>query len=302
MAENRRGTAPAGGLGARVAAWLLHAVGDPPLRVALWNGDEIGPEEAVGTVRLRDRGALWRLARDPALEAGDLYSEGRIELEGDLVALLRAAYQADLEQGPWRRWLWGMPRNDVRRARANARHHYDVGNEFYSLWLDERMVYTCAYFSHRGDTLEEAQRAKLEHVCRKLDLRPGERVIEVGSGWGALALHMARCHGVTVRAFNVSSEQVAWAREQAEKQGLADRVEFIEDDYRNLTGRCEKLVSVGMLEHVGPRQYPELGAVIDRALEPHGLALLHSIGRSRPAPLQRWIAQRIFPNAHPPTL
>lgn len=142
----------------------------------------------------------------------------------------------------------------------------------------------------------------MEHVCRKLALRPGEHVIEAGSGWGSLALHMARYHGVTVQAWNVSHEQVLYAREQAEKQGLADRVEFVEDDYREIRGRCDAFASVGMLEHVGPTHYRQLGEVIDRVLAPAGRGLIHSIGRSRPMSLHRWTRTRVFPNAHPPTL
>jgi cyclopropane-fatty-acyl-phospholipid synthase len=188
------------------------------------------------------------------------------------------------------------------RATGNARHHYDVGNEFYALWLDARMLYTCAYFETPEASLEEAQLAKLEHVCRKLRLRPGQRVLELGSGWGALALHMAKAYGAEVRAFNVSREQVEWAREQAEKQGLASRVEFVLDDYRNATGRWDAFASVGMLEHVGPGNYEELGSVIERTLAPEGLGLIHTIGRSQPGPLNRWVATRIFPHAHPPSL
>ena len=177
-----------------------------------------------------------------------------------------------------------------------------MGNDFYALWLDERMVYTCAYFARPELTLEEAQVAKLDHVCRKLRLRPEQRVLELGSGWGALAIHMARRYGARVRAFNVSVEQVAFAREQAEKQGVASRVEFVLDDYRNASGRWDALASVGMLEHVGPAHFAELGRVIARTLAPDGLGLIHTIGRSRPQPLNRWVATRIFPNAHPPSL
>jgi cyclopropane-fatty-acyl-phospholipid synthase len=293
----------------RLLRQLLQAMGQSRLRVVLWNGEAVGaPQaEAVGTVRIHDRRALVRLLYDPELQAGDLYVEGRLDLEGDLVALLRAAFAGDLDQG-WasrllpRRLIEGALRYDQRQSVRNAQHHYDVGNEFYELWLDERMLYTCAYFPSPADSLEEAQLAKLDHVCRKLALEPGERVIEAGCGWGSLALHMARYYGVRVRACNVSHEQIVYAREQAEKQGLQDRVEFVEDDYRNLTGRCDKFVSVGMLEHVGAAQYPELGRVIERCLEPHGLGFIHTIGRSRPYRLNRWIETRVFPNAYVPTI
>jgi cyclopropane-fatty-acyl-phospholipid synthase len=142
----------------------------------------------------------------------------------------------------------------------------------------------------------------MDHVCRKLRLRAGERVVEAGCGWGALALHMARECGTRVRAFNVSREQVAWARDRAAAEGLAGRVEFVEDDYRNIGGRFDAFVSVGMLEHVGRDHYGDLGGVVHRCLESSGRGLLHFIGRNRPAPLHRWVERRIFPGGYPPTL
>jgi len=143
----------------------------------------------------------------------------------------------------------------------------------------------------------------MQHVCRKLGLRPGETVVEAGCGWGALALHMAKHHGVRVRAYNVATEQIRWARERAEREGLSDRVQFLDEDYRGIDGRCDAFVSVGMLEHVGRANYRELGRVIERTLDrTHGRGLLHFIGRDRPLPLDSWIRRRIFPGAYAPTL
>jgi cyclopropane-fatty-acyl-phospholipid synthase len=142
----------------------------------------------------------------------------------------------------------------------------------------------------------------MDYVCRKLRLQPGEHVVEAGCGWGALALHLARNYDVRVTAFNVSREQVAFARERARSEGLTGRVEFIEDDYRRIRGRFDAFVSVGMLEHVGVGQYAELGRLIDRSLQPHGRGLLHTIGRNTPAPLDAWTDKYIFPGAEPPAL
>jgi cyclopropane-fatty-acyl-phospholipid synthase len=181
--------------------------------------------------------------------------------------------------------------------------HYDLGNDFYAQWLDPELVYTCAYFERPEVGLEEAQVAKLDLVCRKLALRPGETVVEAGCGWGALARHMARRYGVRVTACNLSREQVAWARRRAALEGLADRVEYLEADYRELRGRFDAFVSVGMLEHVGLRSYGDLARTIDRCLDPRrGRGLLHFIGRDAPRPLNAWIRRRIFPGAYPPTL
>jgi cyclopropane-fatty-acyl-phospholipid synthase len=189
------------------------------------------------------------------------------------------------------------------RDRDNVHHHYDLGNEFYRLWLDEQLVYTCAYFESPEQSLERAQVAKMDLVCRKLGLRPGETVIEAGCGWGALALHMARHHGVRVRAYNVSTEQIRWARDRAKREGLSGRVEFLEADYREIDGSCNVFVSVGMLEHVGRANYRELGQALARTLDrERGRGLLHFIGRDRAQPLDPWIRRRIFPGAYAPTL
>jgi cyclopropane-fatty-acyl-phospholipid synthase len=294
-----------------VARRIHRSLGLRDVRFELADGSAVGPARggAVATLRFADARAPFELALDPDLALGDLYASGRIDVDGSLVELLCRTDGAPSGlgfAGAARRWLGSGAtaawRQTAGRATANARHHYDVGNEFYALWLDERMLYTCAYFARPEMSLEEAQLAKLDHVCRKLRLRSDQRVLELGCGWGALAIHMARCYGARVRAFNVSSEQVEWAREQAEKQGVASRVEFVLDDYRSASGRYDALASVGMLEHVGPEHYQELGGVIARTLAPDGLGLIHTIGRSRPQPLNRWVATRIFPNAHPPSL
>src|SRR6185295_5076191 len=145
-----------------------------------------------------------------------------------------------------------------------------LGNDFYQSWLDDQLVYTCAYFDSPNETLDDAQRAKLDLVCRKMRLQPGETVIEAGCGWGALALHMARSYGVRVKAFNVSHEQIAFARERAAREGLTSQVEFIDDDYRNVSGEYDAFVSVGMLEHVGVSNYESLSRVLTRAMRRDG--------------------------------
>jgi cyclopropane-fatty-acyl-phospholipid synthase len=164
------------------------------------------------------------------------------------------------------------------------------------------MAYTCAYYPTAAASLEQAQIAKMDHVCRKLQLKPGDSVVEAGCGWGSLALHMASRYGARVRAFNISREQVAYARERAKQQGLEERVEFIQDDYRNISGRYDVFASIGMLEHVGRENYTELGRVVRRSLNACGRGLIHSIGRNRPGLLHPWIVRRIFPGAYAPSL
>ncbi len=183
---------------------------------------------------------------------------GAVEVRGDLVAMLEAVYRAWPVTTHRESWL-RKGANTLRAARENVHSHYDLGNDFYRLWLDREMLYTCAYFPTPDAALEDAQIAKMDLVCRKLRLRPGDRVFEAGCGWGALALHMAKHYGVHVRAFNISPSQIAFARERAAREGLTGRAEFIEDDYRNISGACDAFVSVGMLEHVGLPDFPALG-------------------------------------------
>jgi cyclopropane-fatty-acyl-phospholipid synthase len=195
-----------------------------------------------------------------------------------------------------------LRRRQGRRSKDNVVHHYDLGNDFYRLWLDEQLVYTCAYFDRPEMTLEEAQTAKLNHVCRKLRVRPGESVIEAGCGWGALALHLARHYGAKVRAFNLSDEQVDYARARAKREQLDRSVEFVKEDWRQISGRCDAFVSVGMLEHVGPENFKQLGAIVRNVLGGRGRGLIHSIGQNTAEPLSPWIEKHIFPGAQPPTL
>lgn len=256
------------------------------------------------TIWLKDRRALFALVRNPAINLGELYSQGRLEVEGDLLRLLESLYhipQGVIARTASRCFGW-MQSNSLRGSRKNVHHHYDISNEFYQMWLDAEMVYTCAYFPHENASLEEAQRAKLDLVCRKLCLRPGETVVEAGCGWGALALHMAKYYGVRVKAFNISHEQITFARERARREGLTSQVEFVEDDYRNIGGNFDVFASVGMLEHVGRSHYGEFGRVIQRAIGNYGRGLLHFIGKNRRQPLSAWIRKRIFPGGSTPPL
>lgn len=290
---------------------LLSVAGDPPVDAVLWDSSYIAAPSGppVARVSIRDRQTFWKVVLDPLYQFGEAYASGRLEVEGDLTAVLSTVFRSldgARAQRPFRRWLHGWfhrPRRTTRSAsRDNIHHHYDVGNDFYRLWLDDEMVYTCAYFPDATATLESAQVAKLEHVCRKLRLKPGETVLEAGCGWGSLALYMARHYDVKVCAFNISRAQLEYARERARREGLAGQVEFVEDDWRSMNQPCDVFVSVGMLEHVGPANYRRLGGVIHRCLKPHGRGLIHSIGQNRSQRLNPWIERRIFPGASAPTL
>lgn len=291
---------------------VLHMIGHPQFTLVVWDGQTVygDDKDNIPKVTLCDRGALLRLIVDPKLHFGDLYSNGRIRFEDDLSGFLVDVFGTMPDYGTGntlRRFFSGLLRhafgNTLDRAKDNIHHHYDLSNEFYQKWLDtEVMQYTCAYFPDPDMTPEQAQVAKLHHVCRKLQLKPGDSVVEAGCGWSRLARFMAQHYGVTVRAYNISREQIACASNKAREMGLADRIEYVEDDYRNIDGEYDVLLSVGMLEHVGLNHYTTLGDVINRCLKPNGRGLIHSISRNRPGQMSSWIERRIFPGGYAPAL
>ena len=249
-----------------------------------------------------------KLIANPEYWLGEMYTVERIEVQGNLVDFLEIIYRSLPRNSPGKKRKGLLtPFNNTQSntlpvAFRNVHHHYDIGNDFYKLWLDRRMVYTCAYFPDFSMDLEDAQIAKMDHICRKLRLMPGETVVEAGCGWGALALHMAKHYGSKVKAYNISREQLAFARDCVHSEGLDGLVEFIEDDYRNIRGEFDAFVSVGMLEHVGTEHYREFGEVMRRSLKECGRGLVHCIGRDQPRPMNAWIERHIFPGACPPSL
>lgn len=290
---------------------LLAGLGNPPIRIVLWNGEEIAPagKKPAASLVIRSRKSLFRLLINPALNFGDDYTNGSIDVEGNLIHFCEAVYGKTDHESSFRtvmdylNKIQNRPRkNSLKGSRENIHHHYDLGNNFYKLWLDDNMQYTCAYFPTPVATIEEAQIAKMHHVCRKLRLKPGETVVEAGCGWGTLAIFMAKYYRVKVKAYNISREQLAFAYNLARQKELTDQVEFIEDDFRNISGAFDAFVSVGMLEHVGKKNYATMGNVIKGCLKEGGRGLIHSIGRNKAEPMNAWTEKRIFPGAYPPTL
>jgi len=305
------GFSPAVTLETRLVRKVLHTLGDPPIFITMPDGTTTyftDKKPKLG-MTFRARKSLWRFILNPKLSFGEEYSAGNLQIHGDLVEFIMTAYEHRPrlhEMGKFKRTMTtvlGQQRNNsLARAKQNIYHHYDVGNDFYKLWLDKNLVYTCAYYPQPDATLEQAQFAKLDYVCRKLRLQPGETVVEAGCGWGALALHMAKYYGVRVKAFNVSHQQIVEANTRVKQLGLQDQVQFIEDDYRNITGTYDVFISVGMLEHVGTACYQEFSEVIDRSLPEHGRGLVHSIGQVEAEPMNPWLVKHIFPGGYTPTL
>ena len=296
--------------GSLVDRWMLgplqRQLDAARIRLILWDGTSLygAADPPRATVEIHDRATLARLLRRRELEFGEGYSSGRLTVQGNLVTLLEGIYRTfPPRSARWYSRLSTWRRNTLDRARHDVHRHYDLGNDFYRLWLDEEMLYTCAYFADREMSLEAAQQAKMRHICEKLNLQPDERVVEAGCGWGSFALYMAQHYGVRVTAYNISHEQILYARQRARELGLEDRVTFVEDDYRRIADRYDVFASIGMLEHVGLAQLSVMGQVMNRVLDPErGRGLLHFIGRNFVYPLNPWIRKRIFPGAYTPTL
>lgn len=272
------------------------------------------PEPAV-TVRLHDRALHWKLALNPGLHAGEAWMAGTLTVEDgkglydfldlfgrNLGLMGLGSFRSPLRWlKPWKRRLHRL--NDRISSERNVAHHYDLSDEMYGLFLDSERQYTCAYHPTGTEDLETAQRLKERHIAAKLRLAPGMRVLDLGCGWGSLAMCLARHHDVDVTAVSLSKEQVAWGNERARELGLADRVRLLHKDYREVEGRFDRVVSIGMLEHVGVRQYDTLFRRIKRLVKGDGVALVHSIGRvAGPGTTNAWIKKYIFPGGYIPAL
>jgi cyclopropane-fatty-acyl-phospholipid synthase len=279
-------------------------------RSSTYSGGE-GPRVAV---RLTDPSLTWKLFLNPELHAGEAYMNGTLVIEQgtirDFLTLfalnsgnLRSHPLQQLVRGTMKRVKRLKQRNTAKAAGANVRHHYDLSNDFYRLWLDSDMHYSCAYFADGDDTLEQAQQSKLRHIAAKLDLGPGQRVLDIGCGWGGMALYLAAVADVEVVGVTLSKEQLALARERAKERGLDKRVRFELMDYRHVQGPFDRIVSVGMFEHVGVQYFAEYFGTISKLLKDDGIALVHSIGRKAgPGQTGAWIRRYIFPGGYSPAL
>jgi cyclopropane-fatty-acyl-phospholipid synthase len=269
----------------------------------------VGRGEPCVRVHLRDAGVLRRIAMHTALRFGETYVDGGWVPEhctlGEVLDVGIRLQQHFEQQARWP-WLQRLSarwseRNGAQRSRRNVAHHYDLGNALYRLFLDADLHYSCAYFADPGMSLEQAQQAKCALIAHKLDLRADAEVLDIGCGWGSLAMYLAEHHGARVTGITLSSEQLALARQRVRERGLQDRVSLRLEDYRDTRGRFDAVVSVGMFEHVGRPQYRCYFDTIARLLKPDGTALVHSIGRSSPPGCcNPWIQKYIFPGGYVP--
>ena len=272
------------------------------------------PESRLDVViRIKNRATALKLALNPDLYLGEAYMDGDIEMEQGSMWDLLALVGFNIAQRPPGETAWQrlatrglsviLHRNSLRASRRNVAHHYDLSGDMYRMFLDQDLQYSCAYFRSPDDTVDQAQIQKKQHIISKLLLKPGQRILDIGCGWGGLALSIAKAEDVRVLGVTLSKEQLAVARERARAEGLADRVSFELIDYRELEDSFDRIVSVGMFEHVGPPHYETYFSQVNRLLKPTGVALVHSIGKMHgPAPTNSFIRKYIFPGGYIPAL
>ncbi len=289
-------------------------VGD--LRLILPDGSQLrfGHQNEPVTVQLMDWKTCWQIMLNPDLKVGEAYMDGRLRVvQGSIYDFLDLCLlNLGRGNGTWirtfqqkMRWLCRrfMMHNPIGKARKNAAHHYDLSERLYELFLDPDRQYSCAYFLTPEDTLELAQANKMQHIAAKLLLEPGQNILDVGSGWGGLALYLAGKTNGNVTGLTLSSEQLRYAKKQAQQKGLAERAQYFLRDYRQETGKYDRVVSVGMFEHVGAGYYNRYFKKIASLLTQDGVALVHTIGcANRPSAPQPWIAKYIFPGGYIPSL
>ncbi len=271
----------------------------------------IGKGEPIVPVQVHDPGMVWRLLRHPRLAFGETYMEGLWDpVGGNMAEILKmCAHNIDRQRSgiwgaDWLQKIFGSRRDLHTQARAkeNVRHHYDVDYNVYKRFLDQDLHYSCAYFQAPDDALELAQQAKCAHIAAKLDLRPNATVLDIGCGWGSLAMYLAEQHGVQCTGITLSEEQLKVARSRARDRGLESEVNFKLLDYRDITGEFDAIVSVGMFEHVGRPQYDLFFERVRDLLVSDGVALLHTIGRySATGGADPWIRKYIFPGGYVPS-
>ncbi len=299
------------------ARLLKHVVNTGRLTVIDAGGEEYVFAGTTGpslTIRLLDKSLHWKLFINPELYLGEAYMNGTLTVDdGEIYDFLQFA-MANIEEAgshPVMEWVSRADTlfrrfqqyNPVSRSRKNVAHHYDLSGELYDLFLDRDRQYSCGYFTHPEVDLDTAQLDKKRHIAAKLLLKPDMEVLDIGCGWGGLALYLAENTGVKVTGLTLSEEQLAVARERARRRGLEERISFHLRDYRHQTGQFDRIVSVGMFEHVGVTYFPQYFNAVHELMKDDGVALIHTIGRTgAPRATNQWIRKYIFPGGYIPAL
>jgi cyclopropane-fatty-acyl-phospholipid synthase len=282
-----------------------------PFEVRFWDSksERFGTGEPSFSIIFNQQQSLKSIFAKGSMGFAEEYVAGNIDVEGDFQQLVRLGMHPQFQElklsfGTKSAVLLNHLRslNTLKGSVRNIAHHYDLGDEFYKLYLDESMTYSCAYFKKENDTLEDAQQQKYEHICRKLQLKEGETLVDIGCGWGGMLLYAARQYGVKGLGCTLSIHQAEYAKKRVAEKGLEKSITILLDDYRNIKGQFDKFVSIGMFEHVGKRLITTFMEKTKAMLKPGGIGLLHTIGKERDTPLDPWTMKYIFPGGHLPVL
>lgn len=285
---------------------LFNGLFSDPCQVEFWDQDldQYGEGQAKFKIILHEPIPKSELIRDPSLAFGEAFMQGKVEIEGSIRDVMESLYNnkgSFLHQNPAYLKLARLISNGIKKSKENAEFHYDIGNDFYSLWLDPTMTYSCAYFKSPEDSLEQAQKNKVEHILRKLDLKAGQRLLDIGCGWGELIIAAAREYQVQALGITPSQAQYAKVRTRIQQESLNDLLDVQLLDYRELKDQVfDRVVSVGMLEHVGKEHLEKYFATVYRLLAPEGISLLHTITGRDGLQTNSWIDKYIFPGGYIP--
>jgi cyclopropane-fatty-acyl-phospholipid synthase len=297
----------------RIAHQLLSKLTAGGVRITYWDGTSTvyGSDEPYLHITIKSPKVLRAIARQASVGVGEAYMRGDLEIDGPLDQLIRLTMANKHAFGRLSNFkgvkaLQSYSRNKRSGQQRQIAHHYDIGNDFYKLWLDKSMTYSCAYFEKPTDTLEKAQEQKVDHLLRKLQLKKGQTMLDIGSGWGTLAIQAAKRYGVTVTGISLSEEQVKFSRAAAKKAGVGKQVTFKLMNYQDLaeTGKTfDRIISVGMFEHVGERNQQKYFEAVDTMLVDGGVSVLHTISRDLvEARADPWIQKYIFPGGYLPSI
>jgi cyclopropane-fatty-acyl-phospholipid synthase len=294
---------------------LLHTLSNNlpeiPFEVCFWDGksQQFGNGEPVFSIIFKQQKSAKSIFAKGSMGFAEEYVDGNIDIEGDFCQLVRIGMDPRFQDMKLSlrtkseilfRHLTSL--NTIKRSPGNVAHHYDLGNDFYTLYLDKSMTYSCAYFKKNNDSLEEAQQQKYEHICRKLQLKEGETLVDIGCGWGSMLLYAAQHYGVKGLGCTLSVHQAEYAKKRVAEEGLEKIITILREDYRNIKGQFDKFVSIGMFEHVGKNLIPTFMERTKFLLKPGGIGLLHTIGKERDTTGDPWIMRYIFPGCYIPVL
>lgn len=280
-----------------------------------WDGSSqnYGQGDPTFKITFKDKISKAKILRDPSLAFGEAYMDGMIDFEGDLQEIIETIYKMDIPFfrkkafSSFMKYFYNENRStSLLKQQKDIQHHYDLGNDFYALWLDDTMSYSCAYFCSAEDSLNQAQLQKIDYILKKLHLHPGESLLDIGSGWGWLIIRAAQQYGVKSLGITLSEEQYAKTKQRISELGLSSQVDVKLMDYRTLAEcsreKFNKVVSVGMLEHVGKANLPIYMHSVDKLLVPGGISVLHCITGQIEGPCNKWIRKYIFPGGYIPSI